>query len=230
MKLVTRARRQREDKAPSILNIEPQQRSCETISRLAGGDRIPIDQQTIIFHRQLDCVECEIARHRSRPLIPEARTIEGYLHDIYDFDAGALVNQQVERKGVPVVEHLSRSGRGKGCGHLGPDGCSSRSLFRAQLAFKLAIEWPYFNLELFCRGIRHHQQIVSEDKTFGIVFQYPVNYVLPIHDCLRAKHRRPSLQLGGCLLRVGPGGFALEGHEASFVQRHNQLALRGFLP
>src|SRR5258707_10739482 len=82
LKLVTCARRQREDKAPSILNIEPQQPSCETISRLAGGDRIPIDQQTVIFHRQLDGLEREIARHHSRPRGPELGRIKGYTHYI----------------------------------------------------------------------------------------------------------------------------------------------------
>src|SRR5438128_1960662 len=147
--------------------------------------------------------------------------IERYSDDVNDLHAGVLVDQQIKRERVAIIQGLRRGGLWKS----GNDIRQTIRISGLQFLFKLLIEWQHGDLELLRRRNGCNREIVTKREPSGRIDQHTMDQVIVVELSIGPKNWRDALKLRPCFSGIGPCRLASERHEPTFVQRHNQLTI-----
>src|SRR4029079_1198971 len=156
-------------------------------------------------------------------ILAQSRAIESNADNVDDLNAGLVIDEELERYGVTVVQRLRRSGFGK---------CRERTIWSQRgvvfqkRSSKCFVGRQNGEAKLFRVRISVHPKVVTEDDVLLCVRQHAVNDSILAGKSLRVEQRLERLAFRNTL---AARCFASKSNEAAVRNLEHELALRGIL-
>src|ERR1051326_4512853 len=220
LNVVSIAWHEREDEAAALGDVKPQQRAAASNPRLALTHLVAVDEQTVILYSECDRIESEVLWCCFEITLAQGGSIERDLDDVDDLRARFMIDEQLERNGVAVVEGL----RGGCFGKRSESAVGTRwGEILEKTSAKRFISRQNCDAELLGDRIGVDPQVVTKDDILLSIRQHAMN------DPILAGEGLGVEQCGERACRIAAGHFTSESHETAVRELQHELTLRRVL-